>query len=105
MGTTQKMNKSPVLTRTVPKVVRPPDFSTQCFSVCAFSVRWAPHMTTTIYFCPAFNHPGCTGNAISVHSLILSSHVFFCLSVPSSYSFSFIVPCGRVFAKPEDLEV
>ena len=39
--------------------------------------------------------------SIPVHSLILSSHRFFCLSL---FLFPFTVPCRIVFAKPEDLE-
>ena len=39
--------------------------------------------------------------SIPVHSLILSSHLFFCLLL---FLFSFTVPCWIVFAKPEDLE-
>ena len=39
--------------------------------------------------------------SIPVHSLILSSHLFFCLPL---FLFSFTVPCRIVFAKPEDLE-
>ena len=39
--------------------------------------------------------------SISVHSLILSSHLFFCLPL---FLFPFTVPCRIVFAKPEDLE-
>ena len=39
--------------------------------------------------------------SIPVHSLILSSHLFFCLS---PFLFPFTVPCRIVFAKPEDLE-
>ena len=38
---------------------------------------------------------------IPVHSLILSSHLFFCLPL---FLFPFYVPCRIVFAKPEDLE-
>ena len=38
---------------------------------------------------------------IPVHSLILSSHLFFCLPL---FLFPFTVPCRIVFAKPEDLE-
>ena len=38
---------------------------------------------------------------IAVHSLILSSHLFFCLPL---FLFPFTVPCRIVFAKPEDLE-
>ena len=38
---------------------------------------------------------------ISVHSLILSSHLFFCLPL---FLFPFTVPCRIVFAKPKDLE-
>ena len=38
---------------------------------------------------------------IPVHSLILSSHLFFCLPL---FLFPFTVPCRVVFAKPEDLE-
>ena len=39
--------------------------------------------------------------SILVHSLILSSHLFFCLLL---FLFPFTVPCRIVFAKPEDLE-
>ena len=39
--------------------------------------------------------------SIPVHSLILSSHLFFCLPF---LHFPFTVPCRIVFAKPEDLE-
>ena len=38
--------------------------------------------------------------SIPVHSLILSSHLFFCLPL----FFPFTVPCRIVFARPEDLE-
>ena len=39
--------------------------------------------------------------SIPVHSLILSSHLFFCLPL---FLFPFTVPCRIVFAKPGDLE-
>ena len=39
--------------------------------------------------------------SIPVHSLILSSHFFFCLPL---FLLPFTVPCRVVFAKPEDLE-
>ena len=39
--------------------------------------------------------------SIPVHSLILSSHLFFCLPL---FLVFFTVPCRTVFAKPEDLE-
>ena len=39
--------------------------------------------------------------SMSVHSLILSSHLFFCLTL---FLFPFTVPCRIVFAKSEDLE-
>ena len=39
--------------------------------------------------------------SIPVHSLILSSHLFFGLPL---FLFPFTVPCRIVFAKPEDLE-
>ena len=39
--------------------------------------------------------------SIPVHSLILSSHLFFCLPL---FSFPFTVLCSIVFAKREDLE-
>ena len=39
------------------------------------------------------------GESIPVHSLILSSHLFFCLPC-----FHFTVPCRIVNAKPEHLE-
>ena len=39
--------------------------------------------------------------SILVHSLILSSHLFFCLPL---FLFPFTVPCRIVFAEPEDLE-
>ena len=38
--------------------------------------------------------------SIPVHSLILSSHLFFCLPL---FVFPFIVPCRIVFAEPEDM--
>ena len=38
---------------------------------------------------------------IPVPSLILSSHLFFCLPL---FLFPFTVPCRIIFAKPEDLE-
>ena len=39
--------------------------------------------------------------SIPVHSLMLSSHLFFFLPL---FLFPFTVPCRIVFAKPEDLE-
>ena len=39
--------------------------------------------------------------SIPVHTLILSSHLFFCLPL---FLFPFAVPCRIFFAKPEDLE-
>ena len=39
--------------------------------------------------------------SIPVHSLILSSHLFFCLHL---FLFPFTVPYKIVFAKPEDIE-
>ena len=39
--------------------------------------------------------------SIHVHSLILSSHLFFCLPL---FLFPFTMPCRIVFAKPEDFE-
>ena len=39
--------------------------------------------------------------SIPVHSLILSTHLCFCLPL---FLFPFTVPCRIVFAKPEDLE-
>ena len=39
--------------------------------------------------------------SIPVHSLIWSSHLFFCLPL---FLFPFTVPCRIVFARPEDLE-
>ena len=43
-----------------------------------------------------------SAKSISVHSLILSSHLFFCLPF---LNFSCTVPCRIVFANPEDLEI
>ena len=40
-------------------------------------------------------------NSIPVHSLILSSHLFFCLPL---FLLPFTVPCRIFFARPEDLE-
>ena len=40
--------------------------------------------------------------SVPVHSLILSSHLFFCLPL---FLFPFTVPCRIVFAKPEALEI
>ena len=39
--------------------------------------------------------------SIPVHSLILSSHLFFCLPL---FLFPFTVPCRIIFAGPEDIE-
>ena len=41
-------------------------------------------------------------NSVPVHSLMLSSHLFFCLPLLLA---SFTVPCRTVFAMPEDLEM
>ena len=41
-------------------------------------------------------------NPIPVHSLMLSSHLFFCLPLLHA---PFTVPCRIVFAMPEDLEM
>ena len=41
-------------------------------------------------------------NPIPVHSLMLSSHLFFCLPLLLA---PFTVPCRIVFAMPEDLEM
>ena len=41
-------------------------------------------------------------NPIPVHSLMLSSHLFFCLAL---LLVPFTVPCRIVFAMPEDLEM
>ena len=41
-------------------------------------------------------------NSICVHSLMLSSHLFFCLSLILA---PFTVPCRTVFAMPENLEM
>ena len=56
--------------------------------------------------CPVFSCPSWAAlvelaKSIPVHSLILSSHLFFCLPL---FLFPFTVPCRIVFAKPEDLE-
>ena len=39
--------------------------------------------------------------SIPVHSLLFSSHLFFCLPL---FLFPFTVSCRTIFAKPEDLE-
>ena len=41
-------------------------------------------------------------NSIPIHSLMLSSHLFFCLSLLLA---PFTVPCRVVFAVPEDLQM
>ena len=43
-----------------------------------------------------------TPNSMSVHSLILSSHLFFCLPLLLA---PFTVPCKIVFVMPQDLEL
>ena len=57
----------------------------------------------TIHFHPVLFSASLAELAMSipVHSLILSSHLFFCLPL---FLFPFTVPCGIVFAKPRDLE-
>ena len=58
----------------------------------------------TIPFHPSLS-PGAlrkSPNPIPVHSLMLSSHLFFCLPLLLA---PFTVPCRIVFATPEDLEM
>ena len=58
----------------------------------------------TIPFQPSFSSAALreSPNLIPVHSLMLSSHLFFCLPLLLA---SFTVPCRIVFAMPEDLEM
>ena len=51
--------------------------------------------------CPVLAAPVELEKSIPVHSLILSSHLFFCLPL---LLFPFTVPCRIVFAEPVDLE-
>ena len=94
-----------------------------------YSKPWPPNIlnlpTPMILFCPITleAHRGTTdefttipfllvlisaalvelAKSIPVHSLILSSHHFFCLPY-LFFWFPFTVPCRIVFAKPEDIE-
>ena len=58
----------------------------------------------TIPFHPSMSSAalGESPNPIPVHSLMLSSHLFFCLTFLLA---PFTVPCRTVFAMPEDLEM
>ena len=66
-------------------VVGPPQMNSQQ----SFSILFSPALAELAKFIP-------------VHSLILSSHLFFCLPL---CLFPFTVPCKIVFAKLEDLEI
>ena len=58
----------------------------------------------TIHFHPSLSSVALreSPNPIPIHSLILSSHLFFCLPLLLA---PFTVPCRIVFAIPEDLEM
>ena len=64
----------------------------------------APQMTLQQYLSilPCLPLPSESPNPIPIHSLMLSSHLFFCLPLLLA---PFTVPCRIVFAMPEDLEM
>ena len=66
--------------------------------------RGAPQMTLQQYLStlPCLPLPSGNLQTHSVHSLMLSSHLFFCLPL---LLVPFTVPCRIIFAMPEDLEM
>ena len=78
------------------------------YSILFYPITWEGRRGTTDEFATTPFHLDLFSAAlvelaksIPVHSLILSSHLFFCLPL---FLFPFTVPCRIVFAKPEDLE-
>ena len=78
------------------------------YSILFYSITLEGHRGTTDKFATIPFHLGLFSAAlvelaksIPVHSLILSSHLFFCLPL---FLFPFTEPYRIVFAKPEDLE-
>ena len=71
-------------------------------SPLTLEVAGAPQMTLHIPFLPSLSSAALreSPNPIPVHSLMLSSHLFFCLPLLLA---PFTVPCRIVFAMPEDL--
>ena len=82
--------------------------NTSCLSILFYPITLEGRRGTTDEFATTPFHLDLFSAAlvelaksIPVHSLILSSHLFFCLPL---FLFPFTVPCRIVFAKPEDLE-
>ena len=82
--------------------------STSCYSILFYPITLEGRRGNTDEFATIPFHLDLFSAAlvelaksIPVHSLILSSHLFFCLPL---FLFPFTVPCRIVFAKPEDLE-
>ena len=91
-------------TGSLPSTIAPPDL----FSILFYPITLEGRRGTTDEFATIHFHLDMFSAAlvelaksIPVHSLILSSHLFFCLPL---FLFLFTVPCRIVFAKPEDLE-
>ena len=85
-----------------------PFFKCTIYSILFYPITLEGRQGTTDEFATIPFHPDLFSAAlvelaksIPVHSLILSSHLFFCLPL---FLFPFTVPCRIVFAKPEDLE-
>ena len=79
-----------------------------CYSILSYPITLEGRRGTTDEFATIPFHLDLFSAAlvelaksIPVHSLILSSHLFFCLPL---FLFPFTVPCRIVFAQPEDLE-
>ena len=81
----------------------------RCIIISSQSLNFRGHRGTTDDVAAIPFHPSLSSaafrespNSIPVHSLMLSSHLFFCL--PRLLA-PFTVPCRIVFAMPEDLEI
>ena len=83
--------------------------SCACKPISSQSLNLEGRRITTVDIATIPFHPSLSSaalkespNPIPVHSLMLSSHLFFCLPL---FLAPFTVPCRIVFAMPEDLEM
>ena len=94
--------------KSVVRLTGRPDMTLDVYSILFYPITLGGRRGTTDEFATIPFHLDLFSAAlvelaksIPVHSLILSSHLFFCLPL---FLFPFTVPCRIVFAKPEDLE-
>ena len=84
------------------KLVQAPPYSILFYPITLEGHRGTTDECATIPFHDLFSAALVKlAKPIIVHSLILSSHLFFCLPL---FLVPFTVPCRIVFAKPEDIE-